>query len=183
MKKIPTIFKRNPENMRELLNEPHPDCQWVFSGEGVATQKYDGTCVMIDTDGAYYKRREVKHGKPAPDGFFAVSVDNSTGKTVGWVGVDPEDKSDKWHVAALDETLQPGTYELCGPKVQGNPEGYDAHRLVSHADAKQFDDVPRDFEGIKHWLQNKDIEGIVFHHPDGRMGKIKNKDFDQKRTR
>lgn len=39
MKKIPTIFKRNPENMRELLNEPQPDCLWVFSGEGVATRK------------------------------------------------------------------------------------------------------------------------------------------------
>ena len=52
MKKIPTIFKRNPGNMRELFNEPNPFCQWVFAGEGAATQKYDGTCVNIK-DGKY----------------------------------------------------------------------------------------------------------------------------------
>ncbi len=51
MKKIPTMFIRNPENMRELLNEHHPDCGWVFAGEGVATRKYDGTCCKI---GAFF---------------------------------------------------------------------------------------------------------------------------------
>ena len=32
MKKIPTIFKRNHDNMRGILNESHPDCEWVFDG-------------------------------------------------------------------------------------------------------------------------------------------------------
>ena len=37
MNKIPTIFKRNPENMSELLNEQNPECLWVFEGKGVVT--------------------------------------------------------------------------------------------------------------------------------------------------
>jgi len=53
MKKIPTIFERNPENMREILTKPNKGCGWVFKGEGVATRKYDGTCVLIESDGSY----------------------------------------------------------------------------------------------------------------------------------
>lgn len=35
--------------------------------------------------------------------------------------------------------------------------------------------------GLRSYLANKDIEGIVWHHPDGRMVKIKGKDFGLKR--
>jgi len=188
MKKIPTIFKRDPENMRNLLNKPHPDCRWVFSGEGVATKKHDGTCVKIE-DGKYFKRREIKKGKSVPGGFIKEDLDINTGKTVGWVDVDFNAKEDKWHVEGykylMSMTLPPnidGTYELIGPKVQGNPEKYDYHYLQKHSDSAIFNDVPRTFDGISEWLSNKDIEGIVFHHPDGRMGKIKKRDFGLKRV-
>lgn len=53
---------------------------------------------------------------------------------------------------------------------------------MPHSGAKIYDDVPRDFDGIKAWLSGKDIEGLVFHHPDGRMGKIKLRDFGLKRA-
>lgn len=180
MKKIPTIFKRNPENMKELLDEQHPDCLWVFRGEGVATRKYDGTCVKIE-DGQYFKRREVKGGKAIPPGFIKEQCDQNTGKIVGWIEVDFNDKSDKWHIEGFRPNLQNGTYELVGPKIQGNPEQLVSHILVKHSDALQYTDIPRTFDGIALWLQDKDIEGIVFHHPDGRMGKIKKRDFNQKR--
>jgi hypothetical protein len=35
----------------------------------------------------------------------------------------------------------------------------------------------RDFDGLKAYLTEKDVEGIVFHHPDGRKAKIKKRDF------
>ena len=72
-----------------------------------------------------------------------------------------------------------GTYELVGPKVQGNVEHEEKHRLVPHTTAALafHEDVPRTFEGIQEWMRGKDIEGIVFHHPDGRMAKIKLRDF------
>ncbi|KKM01646.1 hypothetical protein LCGC14_1792360 [marine sediment metagenome] len=130
MKKIPTIFKRNPDNLRELLNDPHPDCLWVFAGEGVATRKYDGTCVKIENE-KYFKRREVKKGKPIPSGFIEIGFDSNTGKRVGWIEIDPSDKENKWHMEGLEFTFPDkdflsecvdGMYELVGPKIQGNPE-------------------------------------------------------------
>jgi hypothetical protein len=69
-----------------------------------------------------------------------------------------------------------GTYELCGPKVQGNPEGMDAHVLVPHGKFV-LREAPRDFEGLAAWLRENPYEGIVWHHPDGRMAKLKRKDF------
>jgi hypothetical protein len=181
MKKIPTIFRRNPENMRELLNEQHPDCGWVFAGEGVATRKYDGTCVKIE-NGRYFKRREVKRGKQAPPDFIEEQLDANTGKRVGWVPVDPNSREDRWHMDAFNTSFSDGTYELVGPKINGNPEGYGQHTLVKHSEAEVFEQVPRTFEEIADFMSDRNIEGIVFHHPDGRMGKIKKRDFGQKRV-
>lgn len=180
MKKIPTIFKRNPKNMHEILNEHHPSCDWIFKGEGVATRKYDGTCTLIE-NGKYYKRREIKKGKTPSDDFKEVEFDPITGKSVGWVPVDSDSKEDKWHMEAFDPSLPDGIYELIGPKIQGNPEKAEGHILIRISDAEQYMEVPRNFDGIAEWLKEKDIEGIVFHHPDGRMGKIKKRDFGQKR--
>lgn len=38
-------------------------------------------------------------------------------------------------------------------------------------------DAPRDYDGLKEFLADRCIEGIVWHHPDGRMVKIKARDF------
>ncbi len=74
MKKIPTIFVRDwdgtigPPPARFVLNEPHPDCEWVFAGEGVPRQKIDGTACLV-RDGRLYKRHEVRADKAASAGF------------------------------------------------------------------------------------------------------------------
>ena len=125
-------------------------------------------------------RRKVKKNKPIPLYFVEEMKDTVTGKRVGWVPVE-NIPGDKYHIEAFNTHLSDGTYELVGPKIQGNPEGYDNHTLISHKDAKCFLNAPRDIKGIEKWLEDKDIEGIVFHHPDGRMGKIKKRDFGQKR--
>ncbi|WP_372364612.1 DUF5565 family protein [Candidatus Uabimicrobium sp. HlEnr_7] len=180
MKKTPTIFKRDPQNMKSLLNEINPNCEWVFAGEGVATRKYDGTCVKID-DGQYFKRREIKKDKKAPDGFQEETFDVNTGKRVGWIKINPQLEENKWHMEAFDDSLEDGTYELVGPKVQGNLEEYSQHTLVKHSSAEQYQNVPRTFSEIAKWFEDKNIEGLVFHHPDGRMAKIKKRDFGLKR--
>jgi len=180
MKKIPTIFKRNQENMEAILPEPNESCSWVFAGEGVATRKYDGTCCMVE-DGKLWKRREIKKGETIPDKFKMADYDEVTGKTVGWMPA-TDNKEDRWHLEAFGDANFPnGTYELCGPKVQGNPEGLDSHVLVPHSEATQYENVPRTFDGIKSFLESLDIEGLVFHHPDGRMAKIKKRDYQQPR--
>lgn len=188
MKKIPTLFKRDPDDMRHVLPEVTPGCEWVLDGEGVATRKYDGTCVMLDDDGNWWARREVKPGKMPPPNYRAEETDPNTGKTVGW---EPSGQSSyaKFIGEALAEDtnigreFEPGTYELCGPKVNGNPEGYERHRLVSHAAAETFgaSGNPRSFEDLRKLVialgQADGWEGIVWHHPDGRMAKLKARDF------
>ena len=67
------------------------------------------------------------------------------------------------------------------PKVQGNVERLERHVLQAHGAAERYDDVPRTFDGLREWLHDRDIEGLVFHHPDGRMAKIKLRDFGLKR--
>ena len=45
-------------------------------------------------------------------------------------------------------------------------------------------DAPRTFDALRAFLaDHDDIEGIVWHHPDGRMVKIKGKDFGIKRRK
>ena len=176
MKKIPTLFVRDPADMSRVTAELHPDCGWVAAGEGVATRKLDGTSCLV-RNGELYKRREIKRGKPAPPGFDEADRDEVTGKRVGWMPVEP---TDKWHAEAWERAggaLPDGTYELLGPKVQGNPERAEAHELVAHADAETCPDAPTDRDGLREWLAGRDVEGLVWHHPDGRMAKIKLRDF------
>lgn len=178
MKKIPTLFVRDPENRKLVTQEVNPGCEWVMAGEGVATRKYDGTCCLIE-EGKLYKRREVKDGKPVPEDFREANYDPVTKKRFGWVpvGDGPEDKY-YWEAYGFSRPVPgDGTYELCGPKVQGNPEEYDRHFLIPHAHAHTYPGVSRTFEGIKEFLRTRKIEGLVFHHPDGRMAKIKKRDF------
>jgi len=42
-------------------------------------------------------------------------------------------------------------------------------------------EAPRTFNELKEWFKDQDIEGIVWHHPDGRMIKLKKRDFGYKR--
>jgi hypothetical protein len=174
--------------MKYLLPEVNTGCEWVLAGEGVATRKYDGTCVMFDGS-RWWARREVKPNKTQPPGFQAISTDDNTGKTVGWEPVEQSGFA-KWHTEALNNQqgsisgdYEPGTYELCGPKVQGNPEQFDQHVLILHKLADVIVDLKDNltFESLAEFVTelhtNQGFEGIVWHHPDGRMAKLKARDF------
>jgi hypothetical protein len=182
MKKIPTLFERDWEGDRSrVLSAVRPGCEWVLAGEGTAMRKLDGACCMV-RDNMLYKRRVLCKGERAPSDFEIVDADEETGKIAGWmpVGDGPEDKY--YREALKRDAGFDGVFELVGPKVQGNPEWYDRHSLVWHEDAVLImDGVPRTFEGLRAWLADRDIEGIVFHHPDGRMAKIKKRDFGFRR--
>lgn len=188
MKKIISLFQRNYDGDRLVRNEIVEGAEWVVAGEGFATRKYDGTCCLVH-EGRLFKRYEVKKGKKPPHNFKpANDVDQTTGKQQGWVPVG-DGPEDEWHreafTKAIDETngsLADGTFELCGPKIQGNPEQLPKHWLIRHGNYF-LADAPRDFESLKKYLSENDIEGIVWHHDDGRMVKIKSKDFGIKRTK
>lgn len=176
MKKIISLFQRDYGSGERLVrNEIVPGAEWVVAGEGVATRKWDGTCCMM-RHGLLFKRYDAKHGKTPPEGFLsAQDPDPKTGHWPGWLAVRnaPED----WmHNKAVRICLPDGTYELVGPKINGNPDGFADYYLMPHG-LVTLPHAPRDFDGLKAFLSMTDIEGIVWHHPDGRMVKIKGKDF------
>jgi hypothetical protein len=181
MKKIISLFQRNYEGDRRVRDEIVPGAEWVVTGEGAATRKWDGTSCLVRA-GKLYKRFDAKHGKTPPPGFEPVQPepDPHTGHWPGWlaVGDGPEDR---WHREAWDGRLRlggmpaDGTYELIGPKVNGNLDRAEAHCFKRHGD--EVLDAPRTFDALREYLTAANIEGVVWHHPDGRMVKIKAKDF------
>ena len=204
MRKIISLFQRNYDTDRLVRNELVPGAEWVAAGEGTATQKLDGTCCMV-RGGKLYKRYEVKEGGTPPADFEAATeLDENTGKIQGWVPVG-DGPEDRWHreawtnameeakalnsvygvdgaeeVFVVDPPLMDGTYELLGPKIQGNPENFKTHTLLPHGTI-QLPDCPRDFDGLREYLRTHDIEGVVWHRGNGDMVKIKSRDFGLKR--
>ena len=166
MEKIPTMYPRDESKQgHPVMAGVKAECAWVEAGEGVATRKLDGTNVKI-AQGKLYKRQKPK----------ARDYDNAA-----YAEARRDDPSDRYIWEAFDrlEDKADAIYEAVGPKIQGNPEGYQAHTLVRVAPpiVALNRDVPRDFVGLKDYLASEVIEGIVFHHPDGRMAKIKRRDF------
>jgi len=177
MRKIISLFQRNYDGDRLVRDEVVPGAEWVIASEGIATRKFDGTCCMIK-GGVFYKRYDVKKGRVPPDGFIpAQEPDAVTGHWPGWLQIQLTDTVDRWHCEAFFTRgdWPDGTYELCGPKINNNPERQEKHVLIPHG--QEIVDAPRTFNALKEWFADKDIEGIVWHHSDGRMVKIKKRDF------
>ena len=185
MKKIPTLFKREfDEKTHKIVNvlpEVIDGMEWVLNGEGTATVKIDGSCCAI-IDGKFYKRYDAKKGKPIPEGAIKCQEepDPITGHLPCWVEVDFNNPSDKWFVNAyhntpFDELYDNCTFEAIGPHFQGNPYGLSDDILERHG-AKVIE-VERTFKGIKKYLEENYIEGIVFWKDGEPKCKIKRSDF------
>lgn len=189
MKRIPTIYRRDPQNSALVMDEINPVCQWVFDGEGMPTRKWDGSAVLISDIGIPFKRYDCKKGRTPPGGFIAAdNHDEVTGHWPGWVPI-TEDPADRWHreaFAALVDRV-PGTYELLHPRFQGrdsahiNPEHVELPILVKHGSGSIAGPGPVSFETLNSYFHSIDFEGIVWYHPDGRQAKIKARDFGIKR--
>lgn len=190
MEKIISLFQRNYEGDHHVRNEIVAGAEWVVAGEGIATVKIDGTCCMV-RDGKLFKRYDAKAftigkegkrqewgRKPPADFIPAQEPDAITGHWPGWVPVGNGNEDRRHREAELP--TEDGTYELCGPKVGVNIEGYDKLVLIRHGD-RQLPDCPRTFDALREYLSDGLIEGVVWHHPDGRMVKIKGCDFGIKR--
>lgn len=200
MKKIKTVFKINRETSM-ATSEMTPGADWVLAGEGEATLKVDGSACMVK-DGNLYKRwdrklqsqfmkklRAVGASFEVTEDMFNVlpgnaipcqeSPDPVTYHHPHWVEIDKNKPEDAFHIKALESvkgTLEDGTYELLGPKVNNNPHQLTEYKLVKHGSEKI--NVPdRSFEGIKAFLEQLNGEGIVFHHESGEMFKIRRKDM------
>lgn len=180
MKKIPTLFERDPDDRRYVTDKVTPGCERVF-GPGVrATLKWDGTCVMFDAAGWWF-RREVKAGNKVAGEFIPVETDPVTGKTFGWEkesssGFGPLLDEALWN--SCDEVFEAGTYELCGPKINGNPEGLVGHVLIPHG-ALTVRECPNDAQGIRDFVSKMTGEGIVWWLDGEPIAKLKRRDLKE----
>lgn len=184
MKKIPTLFEREFENHRvvAITDKVTPGMEWVLAGEGVATIKYDGSCCAI-IDGELYKRFDAKKGRKIPEGAIpCCDPDPITGHHPHWVKCDPNNPADKWFfyaqeraMAEYGEGIDDWTYEAVGLHFNGNPYKKNFDILVPHGLLGLR--VPRTFDGIREYLRDSDIEGIVFWKDSAPQCKIKRTDF------
>lgn len=178
MRKMPCLFVREFHGRNfTITNAVTPGCEWVLNGEGQAYRKRDGTaCAVIG--GKLYRRYDAKRSKTPPEGAIPCDVpDEVTGHWPHWIEVTEVDKQAKWHWAAWERSrpLPDGTYELCGPHFQANPEGFTEDSFMSHTAEDCYPE--RTFDGLRDMLGQANAEGVVFHHPDGRMAKIRRHDF------
>lgn len=207
MKKISTVFVVNRET-GQATNVVRPENQWVVDGEGIATVKFDGSSCLYK-NGMLYKRFDKKLNKKGEllrkrkgDKFYVTedlfralpegaipcveTYDPVTFHFPHWVPVFENAPEDYRHNEALRNfkgTLIEGqTYELVGPDVDKNNYNLSNHELWEHASEKvELQDFS--FETLKKYVVENNIEGLVFHHPDGRMAKLRRKDFSKSNER
>ena len=186
MRKIPTLVERVFDKHRIVDILPHvtPGMEWILKGEGIPTMKWDGACCAI-INGEFYKRYDAKNGKPVPVGAIKCQeeADPVTGHFPCWVKCDRNDPSDRWFWKAYDHeaeqgrlTFGDGTYEAVGLHFRGNPYDMDKDMLIPHGNM-QLVGFPRTFEGIKKYLRDNWIEGVVFWKNGQPQCKIKRRDF------
>jgi hypothetical protein len=183
MEKIPTLFERD-EHFK-VVDEVRAECLWVIAGEGIPTEKLDGTNVRLTIRSGQLVRVEKRRNPSAKQKHQGI-ID-------GWYAdADEFSPEDRWIYEAARSTdvsdWPDGEHpsEALGPNIQGNALGLEKHLcLPFNMRAPVFGDVPRTYAGLQAWLEHAEslfspghlAEGIVFHHPDGRRAKIKRRDF------
>ncbi len=157
-------------------------------------KRYDAKVRFATARDPEYHRIGVRDGKSegfmllktVPEGFEpCCEPDGVTGHWPGWVPVGQNDPVIDKAIAHtrnhLFSGVRPpnGTYEVCGPSV-GTRSGKNPERLefnIAFPHGGETFNVPRSFDGIRAFLEQNPMEGIVWAHPDGRMVKIKSRDL------
>ncbi len=185
MKKIKTIFDRDWQGNRKVIDKYIDGLSPDILVGAKATEKLDGTNVRITIRAGVCVRAEKRKN---PD-----KIQKHKGIEEPWYvdayECEPQDKYIFDGLKNTDLNLPDGEWsgELIGPDIQGNPLSLEINRIMFFTlnQAPVFENVPIDFNGLKEWLSNqkskygKDcgIEGIVWHCQNGEMYKIKRKDF------
>lgn len=192
MKKMPCLFQRDfhergdPRGPFTMRPDVAPGCEWVLYRQGEASVKLDGSACLV-RDGKLYKRLDCKKDrktgeyKARPLGAIPCQEpDEATGHWPHWVPVGDEPDS-RWHREAWTNegcvpgvrALVDGTYELCGPRLQGNPQQLDRHVLLRHGEqvvpwdelfgqVREVDEVFA-FHALRAYLEREPTrEGLVF---------------------
>ena len=186
MRKILTIFDRNWETNRKVNEKLIVDFDFE---NAIATEKLDGMNIRLTIRNGEVMRVE-KRRNPS-------KIQKQRKITEPWyVDADPYASQDKWIFDAVKNTdmssVKDGEWsaEAIGKNIQGNPLNLVQNQVFFFSlpvwRAKiTLQNVPYTFGELKVFLEkqksfignNALIEGIVWHHPNGDMVKIKRKDF------
>ncbi len=186
MRKIKTIFDRNWETNRKVNATLAVDFNFE---EAIATEKLDGTNIRLTIRQGEVVRVE-KRRNPT-------KLQKEKGIVSPWyVDADAYDSRDKWIYDAVKHTdcsqVPDGAWsgEAIGKNIQGNPLALDHNWvfLFSLPDWRAritLADAPHSYAELLDYLKHKKsligndclMEGIIWHHPNGDMVKIKRKDF------
>jgi len=178
LNKIPTLFLRNPENMKFVTMEVNPDAAWIFGVDVMPTVKKDGTNIRVTIKAQKCMLVE-KRRNPTRE-------EKANGAEPGYVQAHRYDPQDKHIFAAVDNTdflgWPDGVWpcEALGPKIQGGTESDTPQLYPFSWNAEWIDEeIPLTYDAIKSFLETHHIEGIVWHEQSniGRMAKIKRRDF------
>lgn len=193
MKKIPMLFERILENgnVAGITDQVIPGMEWVLRGEGTATIKWDGSCCAI-IDGKLYRRFDAKEGRRIPEGAIPCQLepDGITGHWPHWVKCRKNNPNDKWYLEAFENAKETSdyllskahvdgrdvdTFEAIGLHFNGNPYRMETDILVSHG--MEAVKCERSFEGIREFIVNHNVEGLVFWKDGEPKCKIRYHDF------
>lgn len=187
MEKIPTLFERDWKGNRKVIDQL---AVTDFDFENAnATEKLDGMNVRITVRNHTVVRVEKRRNPSKAQKAEGI-------KDPWYVDAHEGAKEDQYLFEATANTdfatVPDGEWsaEALGPKIQGNPLQLETHQLYFFSLSEwrnkvTFENVPTDFAGLKEWLPKQKsllgndcgIEGIVWHHTNGSMCKIKVKDF------
>ena len=186
MKKIKTIFERDWQGNRRVIDKYIEGFNSGILIDSIATEKLDGTNIRVTVRNNEVVRVE-KRNNPS-------KIQKVKGIEEPWyIDAYECEPQDKWIFDAVKNTdfstVPDGEWsgEAVGKNIQGNPLNLENNRVVffSLGLAPIFESVPIDYRGLKEWLPKQKskygndcgVEGIVWHCKNGEMYKIKNKDF------
>jgi len=194
MRKIPGLFMLKTKSSEADTERVNPECLWVLDRAVpiTVTVKRDGTA-MMRKDGKWYQRRVLKVHTvaggvsgtlPAPNGFEPAQVaptydqENRQLEWPGWVPLS-EQYREAMVEAQMELCVDDGTYELCGPKINGNPEQLEKHTLFRHGSEviEVSDLLVRSKEIIIQIVKLTRAEGIVIYGSGDRKAKVKRREF------
>ncbi|NEP41587.1 MAG: hypothetical protein F6K35_21080 [Okeania sp. SIO2H7] len=199
MKKIPTVFQREPNNLKQVLDVLNPEVELVFAQcdrkDFEIHKKYDGQPCLYQ-DGKLYTRFNAKlfqkkRGKiinepklPPENSIPCSKPDQNTGDWPHWRLVNKT--QDEWVLKAFENAgggsvLSNGTYEAVGPHFQTNLHRLTNDILVSHnallENCSQLLECNDLFKAFKDFMKQLKYEGIVLYQSGLPVAKLKRKDF------
>ena len=190
MKKIPTAFVRVFEGYKivDVLNQYTNEACEEAVLHGVPTIKWDGAACAVIRDTLYKRIDMSKAKKPANAEVILCqqSPDHLTGHWPAWIKCSRDNPADKWFFAAYDNYFdQPGrdmpmrgTFEAVGLHFNGNPYQMQGDTLIPHGkDFAHLENYGRGIIGIRDFLRDHEVEGIVFWLNGHPVCKIKRTDF------